>query len=65
MDYLRDRNQAVNTLALVDLVLVGFLLVYLSAFGSCDRRAKELKVSKYFVNIFVVFLIEKFVVQSI
>ena len=33
--------------------------------GLCDRRVKEFKVSKYFVNISVLFLIEKYVVQSI
>ena len=45
-----------------------WLIVILKWFSFCDRRAKELKVLKYFfVNIhkFVLLLIEKCVVQSI
>ena len=42
-----------------------FLTVMLKCISFCDRRAKEFKVSKYFVNIFVLFLIEKCVIQSI
>ena len=39
-----------------------WLIVILKCFSFCDRRAKEFKVSKYFVNILVLFLIEKCVV---
>ena len=41
-----------------------FLIVILQCISFCDRRTKEFKVLKYFVNIFVLFLIEKYVVQS-
>ena len=39
-----------------------FLVVILKCFSFCDRQAKEFKVSKHFMNIFVLFLIEKCVV---
>ena len=50
----------------MDLVffLVEFSLI-LKCISFCNRRAKEFNASKYFVNIFVLFLIEKCVVQSI
>ena len=41
-----------------------FLIAILKCISFCDQRAKEFKVSKYFVNIFILFLIEKCVVQS-
>ena len=47
---------------MIDIV---FLINILEYIGLCDRRVKEFKVSKYFVNIFVLFLIEKCVVLSI
>ena len=40
-----------------------FLVVMLKCFHFCDRRAKEFKVLKHFMNTFVLFLIEKCVVQ--
>ena len=42
-----------------------FLIVILKCISFCDRRAKEFKVWSIFVSIFVLFLIEKCVVQSI
>ena len=39
-----------------------FLIVVIKCFSFCDRRAKEFKVSRP-LNIFVLFLIEKSVVQ--
>ena len=51
---------------LLDLVFFGWVLIdILKCISFYDRRAKEFKVLKYFVNIFVLFLIEKCVVQSI
>ena len=43
-----------------------FLISILKWFSFCDRRAKEFKVLKYlFVNVIVLLLIEKCVVQTI
>ena len=50
---------------LMDLVFFGLVLIdIIKCISFCDRRAKEFEVSEYFVNIFVLFLIEKCVVQS-
>ena len=40
-----------------------FLIAILKCFSLYDCQAKEFKVSKHFINIFVLFLIEKCVVQ--
>ena len=42
-----------------------FLIDILECIGLCDRRVKEFKVSKHLVNMSVLFLIEKCVVQRI
>ena len=49
----------------MDLVFGWFLIDILKCVSFCDRRAKEFIVSMYFVNIFVLFLIEKCVAQSL
>ena len=49
MDYKRDKNQAVNGLILFS---GWFQIDILECIDLCDRRVKEFKVSKYFVNIF-------------
>ena len=42
-----------------------FLFVILKCFIFSDRRAKEFKVSRHFMNIFVLFLIDKCMVQDL
>ena len=50
---------------LVDLIFFGWVLIdILKCISFCDRRAKQFKVLNCFVNIFVLFLIEKCVAQS-
>ena len=41
------------------------LIYILKCFSFCDRRVEEFKVLKCYVNIFVLFVIERCVVQSI
>ena len=41
------------------------IVIHLKCNSFCDQRAKEFEVLKCSVNIFVLFLIEKCVVQSI
>ena len=51
-----DRNQAI---ILVVLVLVSLIFICKSALVCVFEKAKEFEVLKWFVNIFVLFVIEK------